>query len=134
MLEADDLTKLFTGISMPMTKVVADMEMYGFKWDLNVAEKLLLLYKKKATEMEFEIKMEMGDEKINLRSGDQLAKKLFTSIEDGGMGVSTKGVDRTKSGKRYCTDKDTLEKLAPKYPICQKLVSYRHSVDMLSNT
>lgn len=126
-MEQEELMKLFDGISMPFLKAVIDMEFFGFYWDLETAEKLLIAYKKKEIEMEEAVKTAMGKPDINLRSVKQLNEALF---ED--MALSTDGLEKIASGKGWKLDKVALEFLAAKYPIVQSLADYRHAADMQS--
>ncbi len=115
-LEKEGLMDLFRKIRMRCLKTVADMEAYGFGWDLATAKELMLVYQEAAESKEAEARSVLG-EGINLRSGDQLAARLFGKKSEGGLGIPTTGVPLTDSGKRYKVDSDTVEMLAPRFPI-----------------
>jgi len=131
LLEAEGLLHLFNSVHMPMLKVCTDMELLGFRWDFEVAEELIAVYLDKKMQLQQDLSEEF-EESINLNSGDQIAKKLFSSIKDGGMGIPTTGVPMTKSKKRRSVDAATLDILAADYPICSRLKDYRHATDMIS--
>lgn len=114
----EKLDNLFYKILMPVSKVFADMEYVGMKWDCSKAREILMKFASMRTEFEFEIKSEIGE--LNLNSGNQLAVRLFDEL-----GYSTRGIDMTKSGARYSTDVKAMSKLAKKYPVCDKIVKYR---------
>jgi DNA polymerase-1 len=137
-LEAENLMKLLLRILSPMTKTVADMELYGFRWDASVAIDLARAYAEKRAELEEEIFKELGPKglipgkkgdlvKINLKSGDQLATLLFETLK-----IPADGVEMTKSKKRLSVDTKTIDVLAPRFPICRKISDMNHAADMLS--
>jgi DNA polymerase I-like protein with 3'-5' exonuclease and polymerase domains len=124
-LEKSNLLKVLTKVLCPASLVFADMELAGLHWDLKGARDLLRGYQALRDEFHAMALKELGP--INLASGDQLAKRLFEEL-----GYSTEGVPLTKSGKRYSVDADTMEMLAKKYPICQKIARYRTAEKMIN--
>jgi len=124
-LEEQGLMPIFRRILMPVSSVFSDMEMVGIKWDLVGARRLLRGFQELRTKMEKEIHNEIGH--ININSGDQLAKRLFTDL-----GYSTRGITQTASGKRYSTDAYAMNTLALKYPIADKIRTYRTATKMIN--
>ena len=117
-LIADDLWKPFTRILMEVSKVFADMEISGIRWECREARTLLVEYGRIRDTLEMEILSELGE--INLNSGDQLAHRLFDEL-----GYSTRGIPLTPSGKRHAVDAKAMEILASRYPVCEKISFYR---------
>ena len=118
------LDNVFYKILMPATKVFADIELKGVKWDWKQARKLLVGFQRLRDQMEEDIYSEIGN--LNLNSGDQLAKRLFDE-----MGYSTRNIKMTPSGKRCSTDAKAMETLATKYPVAKKIVTYRTATKMI---
>lgn len=124
-LEKQDLMRIFKKVYMPATKVFADMELTGCRWDIPGARKLLRGYQTMREEMKKDVLKEIGD--VNLDSGDALAKRLYDEL-----GYSTRGIEMTESGKRFSVDADAMDKLAQKYPVCAKIRFYRTATKMIS--
>lgn len=124
-LELQELTPIFRKVLCPASLVFADMEYVGMRWDIKKARELLRGFQLVRSKMEEEILREIGN--LNLNSGDQLAKRLFNEL-----GYSTKGIELTKSGKRYSVDEKAMDTLAGKYPICAKIKTYRTANKMIN--
>jgi DNA polymerase-1 len=124
-LVAESLDKLFHKILMPVTSVFADLEMFGVGWSIAGARKLLRGFQELRRNTEQEIYNEIGE--LNLNSGDQIAKRLFNEL-----GYSTAGLEMTDSKHRVKTDASSMEKLANRYPICKKIVTYRTATKMIN--
>ena len=114
-LQDTNMWKLFKEVEMPLVFTLYDMEQNGVK--VEAAE--LKLYGDKLAvqivELEKEIYEDAG-EVFNINSPKQLGVILFEK-----MGI--KGGRKTKTG--YSTAADVLEKLAPDYPIINKILEYR---------
>jgi len=65
----------------------------------------------------------MAGESFNIASPKQLAQILFEKLK-------VPVVKKTKTG--YSTDSDVLSKLAPQYPICDKIITYRELAKLKS--
>jgi len=118
------IQNLFEEIEMPLTKVLANMEMQGFRID----EKMLSDYSVVLTEQMDTISKDiyqLSEEGFNLASPKQLGKVLFEK-----MGLS-KNAKKTKSGQ-YSTSEETLLKLKDKHPIINKILEYREVKKLLS--
>lgn len=124
-LKKENLWRLFTNILMPAAKIFADMERIGILWDTVEARRLILGFGALRDTYQVDVIKEIGY--LNLNSGDQLSKRLFDEL-----GYSTRGIEMTKTGKRFSTDEAAMTTLARKYPVCKKIVSYRTANKMLN--
>jgi DNA polymerase I len=116
-LRDDKLESLFKEIELPVARVLADMEAAGIGIDGGALKAMSTEFASQLSTLEHQC-YEMAGREFNLNSPIQLREVLFTH-----MGLSVKGLKRTKSG--YSTDADTLEKLAAVHPLPQKLLEYR---------
>lgn len=114
-LEDMDCYTLFDTLEMPLSFVLSDMELQGVRVDRQGLSDYGSFLEKKIAVLEKEIYDEAG-EHFNINSPKQLGTILFEKL---GMPCQKK----TKSG--YSTAADVLEKLAPDYPIVDKILSYR---------
>ena len=116
--------KLMLEIEMPLARVLADMELYGFRIDLegiaNYGRQLGLLEK----EYEERIYCYAGEE-FNVNSPKQLGEVLFEH-----MMLPPPG-KKTKTG--YSTGAEVLEKLKAYHPIIEEILEYR-KVSKLKST
>ncbi len=121
-LEESGMGRLFTEIEMPLLFVLHDMEKEG----VMVEGEALKIYGEqlggRIGELEKEI-YELAGETFNINSPKQLGVVLFEH-----MGL--KNGKKTKSG--YSTAADVLEKLAPDYPVVEKILEYRQLAKLKS--
>lgn len=114
-MQAEGMYHLFTDIEMPLVFTLFDMEQAG----IQVEAEALRFYGEqlggKIVELEKEI-FEMAGESFNINSPKQLAVVLFEHM-------SLPNGKKTKTG--YSTAADVLEKLAPDYPVVEKILEYR---------
>lgn len=114
-LEAEGMKDLYLEIELPLIYALYHMEEEGIavkREELSAyGEKL----KQQITVLEQEI-WDMTGSQFNINSPKQLGEVLFEK-----MGL--KGGKKTKTG--YSTAADVLEKLAPDYPVVQKILDYR---------
>ena len=110
-----DCYELFDTLEMPLSFVLSDMELQGVRVDKQGLSEYGNMLEKNILILEKEI-YELAGEKFNINSPKQLGVILFEKL---GMPCKKK----TKSG--YSTAADVLEKLAPDYPIVDKILSYR---------
>jgi len=106
---------LFSKIEMPLSKVLAKMEVEGVLVDKNILKKYQIDLSNKVEELNKEI-IEIAGEEFNVNSPKQLGIILFEKLK---LPVQKK----TKSG--YSTDAETLEKLEDSHPIIEKILEYR---------
>lgn len=123
-LSDDGELDLFTNIEMPLTEVLADMEITGVKVDVDYLDKVALELKAKLDEKEKEI-YELAGSTFNIMSPMQLAKVLF---EDLAIPYPKKVKDN-----KYSTSKDILDKIAFVHPIVEKILEYRALAKLYTN-
>ena len=109
------MLKLYEEIEMPLIYSLYDMEKAGIRVDRTVLSEYAGELKAQIEVIEAEIYQETG-ETFNLNSPQQLGTVLFEK-----MGL--KGGKKTKTG--YSTAADVLQKLAPDYPVVDKILRYR---------
>ena len=106
---------LYRNIELPLIYTLFHMEDEG----IAVRREELTAYggklKKQIAVLEKEI-WEMTGQEFNINSPKQLGEILFEKMQ-------IKGGKKTKTG--YSTAADVLEKLAPDYPVIQKILDYR---------
>jgi len=121
-LAESNMDKLFTEIEMPLVFTLYDMEQNG----VCVKADELKLYGEqlgvRIVELEKEIYEDAG-ESFNINSPKQLGVVLFENLK-------LPGGKKTKTG--YSTAADVLEKLAPEYPIVNKILEYRQLTKLKS--
>ena len=114
-LEAEDMKELYLSMELPLIYALYHMEEEG----IAVRKEELKAYgerlKEKIVILEREI-WDMTECEFNINSPKQLGEVLFEKMQ-------IKGGKKTKTG--YSTAADVLEKLAPEYPVIQKILEYR---------
>jgi DNA polymerase-1 len=124
-IEHEGLQRVFSELEVPLIPVLARMERAGVKVD---AEKLATM------SAEFSAQLQVLEGKIykeadcefNINSPKQLADVFFNKL-----GISTKGVKKTKTG--FSTDSSVLEKLAETHTLPAIILEYR-SLHKLKST
>ena len=106
---------LYINIEMPLVFSLAKMEKNGIGIDANRLHEYSLELLAGIDKIEKEIYQETG-EQFNINSPKQLGEVLFEKL-------GLKGGKKTKTG--YSTAADVLEKLAPEYPVVNKILEYR---------
>ncbi len=114
-LEKMEMLNLYNEIEYPTIFVLDEMERNGIRVDGVSLKEYGDNLKTIISRIETEIFEEIG-ENFNLNSSKQLGEILF-----GKLGMP--GGKKTKTG--YSTSADVLEKLAPEYPIVNKILEYR---------
>jgi DNA polymerase-1 len=114
-LEKINCMELFDTLEMPLLFVLSDMEQQGVRVDKQGLAQYGEMLAKDIAVLEKEI-YDLAGEEFNINSPKQLGVILFEKL---GMPCQKK----TKSG--YSTAADVLEKLAPDYPIVDKILNYR---------
>ena len=121
-LQAQNMTRLFYDIEMPLIDVLFDMEVQGIKVDpiglRNYGEELQALLDK-LTESIYE----KAGENFNINSPKQLGTILFEKL---GIPCAKK----TKTG--YSTAAEVLETLRNDYPIVEQILEYRQYAKLKS--
>lgn len=114
-LAANSQLDLLREIEIPLARVLSDMELTGFEVDRNGIAEFGARLEKDIDAVSEEIYSEVGYE-FNLNSPKQLGEALFEKL---GLPAGKK----TKTG--WSTGADLLEKLAPDYPVVDKILQYR---------
>jgi len=116
-LKANGLEKVFNEIEMPLMPVLADMEASGIKIDVPVLREQSKILRNEQQNIEKEI-FAMSGITFNMNSPKQLGDILF---------VKLKIIDnpRLTKTKQFSTNEETLQKLAGKHPIIDKILEYR---------
>lgn len=114
-IKLKEMDKLLYEIEQPLCEVLASMEVYGVKADVEGIKTFGVGLSEKISEIEKEIHTLAGRE-FNISSPKQLGVVLF---EDLGLPCKKK----TKSG--YSTNAEVLEELCDKHPIVPLVLEYR---------
>ena len=115
LLKETEQEKLYFDVELPLALVIADMEDAGFYVDKDGLAAFGKELEKDIKECEERIYFLTGEE-FNINSPKQLGHILFEQ-----MGIPAK--KKTKTG--YTTDAETLEPLAPYYPVIAEVLDYR---------
>lgn len=116
------MEKLFYDVEMPLSVVLADMEITGIKVNTEKLKELGAKFGEKLKHLTGEIYNQAGME-FNINSPKQLGEVLFEKL-------SLPVIKRTKTG--YSTDAEVLEKLRPSHPIVENILEYRFLMKMKS--
>ena len=111
-----DEVDLFEKIEMPLTKILADMEITGIRVDKKYLESVGVELDSKMKEIESEI-YDLAGKEFNILSPSQLGKVLFVDLE-------IKYPKRVKDNK-YSTSKEILDKIKDDNLIVSKVLEYR---------
>lgn len=123
-IKEEELEYLFNEIEMPLSYVLADMELTGIKVNTEYLEKIQVELKEKMEDKEHEIYKLAGSE-FNIMSPMQLAKVLFEDLE-------IPYPKKVKDGK-YSTSKDILDKISFAHPIVNLILEYRTLAKLYTN-
>ena len=121
-LNEENMWELFINIETPVIYSLYAMECEGVRVDKERLAEFSKKLESMAAELESDIYAE-ANEKFNINSPMQLGVILFEKM---GLPASKK----TKKG--YSTSADVLEKLAPDYPIVDKILKYRQITKLKS--
>ena len=123
-LEEDGEIDLFHNIEMPLSSVLADMELTGIKVDVDYLSDVEKELKKKMEVVEQEIYQLAGCE-FNIQSPAQLSKILFENL-------GIKYPKRVKDNK-FSTSKDILDKILLEHEVVPKVLEYRTLAKLYTN-
>ena len=110
--------KLLDEIDMPLTTVLADMEMTGVSLDLPFFKKMSVELTKRLTEIEKEVYASVG-KAFNINSTQQLSDVLFNKL-----GLKADASWKTASGF-YSTNAEVLESLSGQHPVVDLVLEQR---------
>ena len=123
-LEESEQVDLFNKIELPLSRVLADMEITGVKVDSEYLESIEKELKIQMDKLEEDIHTDAGSN-FNIMSPTQLAKVLFEDL-------AIPYPKKVKDGK-YSTSKDILDKIAFVHPIVEKVLEYRTLSKLYTN-
>ena len=123
-LQKEEMEKLYLEMELPLVYVLANMEITGFKVDVNYLLGMKTEINEKLENLEKEIYAISGEE-FNISSPKQLSDVLFKKL----MIPYPKKV----KGEQYSTSKDILDKLTGNYKIVDKVLEYRMYAKLYSN-
>ncbi len=121
-LKKESMYELFSEIEMPLTYVLADMEYFGVKIDVQKLNEIKSEAEAKLEIISKEI-YNMAGMEFNISSPKQLGEVLF-----GRLGIA----EGKKTQKGYKTDATTLQKLKDRHPIINLIFDYRNYSKILS--
>ena len=114
-LKDNDQDSLYDEIELPLSNVLAEMEIKGITVEVPKLKEMENTFATKLSEIEQKIYQEAGKE-FNINSPKQLGVVLFEDLK---LPV----IKKTKTG--YSTSVDVLEKLKDKSPVVQMVLDYR---------
>jgi len=123
-MEKVKVSKLFSEIEMPLTKVLAKMEIEGIQLNTKMLDDYALILSKEMEQITKKILVLSGED-FNIASPKQLGEVLFEKMK------LVKKAKKTKSGQ-YSTSEETLIKLKDKHPIIDQILEYREIKKLLS--
>ena len=123
-LAAEKMEKLFYEIEMPLTRVLADMEITGVNVDIEELKSSSDLLTRRLGELEQEI-YQLAGTTFNVSSARQVGEILFERLK-----IDEKA-KKTKTGQ-YSTTEEILEKLRSRHPIVGKILDQRGIRKLLS--
>lgn len=121
-IEKEQNQKLLFEIEMPLSKVLAEMELNGFCVDTEGMKRYGEVLLAKAEELKERIYSFAGEE-FNISSPKQLGEILFDKM-------MLPVIKKNKSG--YSTDADVLKKLIPYHPIIEDILDFRQMTKLKS--
>lgn len=123
-LKTEKMEKLFYDIEMPLTKVLADMEITGVNVDITELKSSSDILTRRMNELEQEI-FQLAGVTFNVSSARQVGEVLFERLK-----IDEKA-QKTKTGQ-YSTTEEILEKLRSRHPIVGKILDQRGIRKLLS--
>ena len=123
-LKESEQEDLFYKIELPLSRVLADMEITGVKVNCEYLESIEKELKEQMDLLEKDIHNDAGSE-FNIMSPVQLGKVLFEDL-------AIPYPKRTKDNK-YSTSKDILDKIRFVHPIVDKILEYRTLAKLYTN-
>lgn len=123
-LKEEEELHLFEDIEMPLSRVLADMEITGIKVDSEYLDSVAKELESKMSILEKDIYNDAGEE-FNIMSPKQLSEILFVKLE-------IRYPKRVKDNK-YSTSKEILDKIVDLHPIVNKILEYRMLSKLYTN-
>ena len=127
-LVKEEEKSLFEDIEMPLSRVLADMELTGIKVDSKYLDEVAKDLEKHIADMEQAIYLDAGLE-FNIMSPKQLGEVLFEKL-----GIKyTKKNNSANKRYQYLTNKEILVKIKDTHPIVNKILEYRTLIKLYTN-
>ena len=123
-LREKHLETLAGKIEMPLIYVLCDMEMKGFKVNVDVLNKYSVILKAELLDIQTRI-YKLAETEFNISSPKQLGEILFNKMK-----IDSKA-KKTKTGQ-YSTSEDVLQRLVNKHEIVSKVLEFRSVSKLLS--
>lgn len=123
-LKKEGMETLFYDMEMPLTKVLAEMEITGVRIDCDILQQTSGMLSSRIEQIESEI-YAMAGMPFNVSSPKQVGEVLFDCLK-----IDEK-MKKTKTGQ-YSTTEEVLEKLRNKHPIVGKILEQRGLKKLLS--
>lgn len=121
-LNENNLYPLYKEIEIPLIQTLADMESVGMHMDKQALSEFGDFLNQQLTELTKEI-YTLSNETFNINSPQQLGVVLYEK-----MGLPC----YKKTKENYSTDKETLQEIASKHPIINKVLKYRELAKLKS--
>lgn len=121
-IDKEGQTRVLDEIELPLVPLLAEMERYGIK----VSSGFLLDFSKSlqvTIDQKAKLIFEMAGQEFLIASPKQLGEVLFEKL-------AIPGSKKTKTG--YATGAEVLQVLAPQYPICGEVLSWRELTKLKS--
>lgn len=115
-LEELNLVELYRNVELPLSDVLFDMEVAGFKVDINALNDAGEKYRATLNDLETEIRTLVDEPNLNVNSPMQLGKVIFEKLRLG------KG---KKTSRGYSTTAEILESLEDKHPVIPLILKHR---------
>lgn len=117
LVKDQNLEPLFNNVEMPLSEVLAEMELEGIKIDTKALQEFSSLLQSEIVEVEKQI-FEHAGVQFNIASPKQLGEILFDRLK---LDPNAK---KTKTGQ-YATGEEVLTKLDTDHPIVKNILDYR---------
>ena len=127
-LDSEKAKSLYEDIELPLSRVLADMELTGIKANSNYLKEVASDLEIHIKEVEQAIYIDAGCE-FNILSTKQLGEVLFEKL-----GIKyPKRLKNEKVRYTYLTNKEVLDKIIDNHPIVRKILEYRTLMKLYSN-
>lgn len=118
-MEVTQTMKLYKEVELPLSKVLYDMEVTGFKVDKEKLDELQDKYNSELDELTKQIHTLSGSE-LNINSPKQMAELIYDQL-------------KLSKSKKRSTAVEVLEELEDKHPIIPLIIRYRKVAKYLSS-
>jgi len=128
--------KFIYKVEMGVTPIVCAMEDFGLQYDWSAMQAVAMQAEAFLIKMGAEIQEDLSEAvgelvTINLGSPAQLQKILYSKVEEGGLGLTTRR--RSKKTKKPSTDAQALTGLAKQHPVVKRIVEWKEMRKLLGS-